>query len=126
MIKKTAIKCRFCGEELYEDEDYPRQKQRGQGVEATEFLIPTNVSGWSIVSCYLGLIGFCLPLVGLVFAIPAFICGIVALRKRKRTKAASYGSVTSDVRAIIGLVLSGLAILGWGGLALLLLTRTIK
>jgi len=112
------VKCRFCGEELYEDEeddDRPLAKRRQRdAVEATDFLVPTNVSGWSLASCYMGLIGFCLPFLGLIFAVPALIFGIVALRKRK--KSGSYSAVTSDIRAIVGLVLSSLAILGWGGL----------
>jgi hypothetical protein len=39
-----------------------------------------------------------------------------ALCKQKRT--VSYGSVTSDIRAILGLVFSSVAILLWGGLIL--------
>jgi hypothetical protein len=99
-----------------EDEDFrPRRRRpREETTEATDFLIPTNVSGWAIASCYLGLIGFCIPFVGLLFAVPALIFGIIALRKPKR--ASTYGGVTSNVRAIIGVVLSSLSILGWGGL----------
>jgi len=87
--------------------------QQSNTIEVTDFLVPTNVSAWAIASCYMGFIGFCLPFIGLIFAVPAFISGIIALRKwRKRS---SYGSVTSNIRAIIGLILSGLAILIWGG-----------
>src|SRR5262249_3894609 len=86
-----------------------------------DFIVPTNVSGASILSCYMGLVGFCLPVCGLVFAIPAVILGIIALRRRR--KAASYGAVTSDIRAIIGLVLGGLGTLyGLVLLVLLLIT----
>src|SRR5262245_23381772 len=31
--------------------------QQSNTIEATEFLVPTNVSGWAIASCYMGLIG---------------------------------------------------------------------
>jgi hypothetical protein len=109
---------------LYEgDEDReqpPRRARHESAVQPTDFLIPTNVSGWSILSCYLGLIGFCLPFIGLVFAIPAFVFGIVALLNRSRSR--TYGAVTSDVRAVIGLILSSLAILGWGSLLIVMLT----
>ena len=95
-----------------EDDDFDRpiRRRREETVEATDFLVPTNVSAWAVASCYLGLIGFCLPFIGLIFAIPAFICGIVALCKR--SKAQNYGAVTSNIRAWIGLVLSSLSILG--------------
>jgi hypothetical protein len=85
-------------------------------VGPTDFLIPTNVSPWAIGSCYLGLLGLILPFIGLILAVPAFIFGILALSKRnKRT---TYGSVTGMIRAVIGLICSGLAILIWGGLLL--------
>jgi hypothetical protein len=105
-VSVRAPECPYCGEDL---EDAPPARPE---VEATDFLVPTNVSGWAIVSCYTGLIGVCLP----PFAIPALICGIVALRRKPRGH--SYGAVTSNVRAIIGVVLGSLAILGWGGLVI--------
>jgi hypothetical protein len=46
---------------------------------------------------------------GLVFAIPALICGILALRRRRTT--GSYGAVTSDVRAILGIIFSSIGLL---------------
>jgi hypothetical protein len=55
-----------------------------------------------------------MPFLGLPIAIPAFICGIVALKKRRN--AATYGAVTSDIRAVVGLVFSIIGILVWGGL----------
>jgi len=124
LISARAERCRFCGEDLYEDEEddhrrRPRRSRKGEEIEATDFLIPTNVSGWAIACCYLGLIGFCLPLIGLLFAVPAVICGIVAIKTR--SKKGSYGAVTSNIRAIIGLVLGGLAVLGWGTFGVILL-----
>jgi hypothetical protein len=83
-------------------------------MDPSELIVPTDVSGWSIVACYAGLIGLVLP----CFAIPALICGIIALRKRKKSR--SYGSVTSDIRAIIGPVLSSLAIVLCGPLLIVL------
>jgi hypothetical protein len=134
MMPTTAPRCHHCGawleaedggperEWLDEEEERPRRRRRrSKDVEATDFLIPTNVSGWALASCYLGLIGFCLPIVGLVFAFPAFIFGIIALLKP--AKRVSYGSVTGNIRAVIGLILSGLAIIGWGGLLLFILAN---
>jgi hypothetical protein len=114
-IAVSAVLCRFCGERLEKDADglfRPLEKAQDDSPDPTQFLIPTNVSGWAIVSCYTGLIGFCLPLVGLLFAIPAVVCGIIALRTAKAD--GSYGAKTSKVRAIIGLVLGSIALLGWG------------
>jgi hypothetical protein len=117
MISTRARRCRYCGRWLDDDEDErPRRRaSRRETVEAVDFLVPHNVSGWSLASCYLGLIGFCLPLIGVPFGLVAVICGIVALRRQKE-RAVSYGEVTSNVRAIIGLILGGLAVIGWSGL----------
>jgi hypothetical protein len=123
LIRATATRCRFCGEDLTdegEEDDRPRRRPRRNTVEATDFLVPTNVSGWALASCYLGLLGFCLPLVGVVFALPAFIFGIIALR-RNRHRAETYGEVTSNARAVIGLILGGLGTVGWPVLFLIML-----
>lgn len=96
-----------------DDDDRPRRSVRRDQDDPTTLIVPTNVSGWAIASCYMGLIGFCIPLFGLVFAVPALICGIIALRKPAR--GGTYGAVTSNIRAVIGVVLSSLAILLYGG-----------
>jgi hypothetical protein len=104
-----------------DDEDWDRPippRHREQALDAADLFVPTNVSPWAIASCYFGLIGFCIPIAGLVFSIPAFICGIIAIRKRKTAQ--TYGAVTSNIRAIIGLVLSTLSILISGGLLLVI------
>ena len=129
LISRTAERCRFCGEDLYEDEERdrrrPRRRSRNQDqIEATDFIIPTNVSGWAIASCYLGLIGFCLPVIGLVFAVPAVICGIVAFKNWSNK--GSYGAVTGNIRAFIGLVLGSLAIVGWGTLGVVILLHGFR
>lgn len=104
--------------------DEPPRRRREPSIEATDFLIPTNVSGYSIASCYLGLIS-CIPLIGLLFAIIALVCGIIALRRRKKT--GSYGAVTSDARAVIGIVLSSISLIGnLGLLALVILMELTK
>jgi hypothetical protein len=59
----------------------------------------------------LGLIS-CVPVVGLVTGIIAIVCGIVALRRRKQSsRPGSYGAVTGDARAVIGIVLGSLGTL---------------
>jgi hypothetical protein len=94
-------------------DDRPRRRPPEPGVEATDFLIPTNVSGWSMAACYIGLVSCFLPVIGVVIGIVALICGIVALRRRK--KAASYGAVTSDIRAVVGMILGSLTVLSHVG-----------
>jgi hypothetical protein len=94
-----------------DEDDRPRRRREEPEFEATDILIPTGVSGYSIAACYLGLVS-CLPVVGLFFGIIALICGIIALRQRKKKCApGSYGAVTSDMRAIIGIVLGGIGTL---------------
>lgn len=96
-------------EEDEDDDDRPRRRRRQSSDDAGQFLVPTDVSAWSIIACYAGAIGCIVP----CFALPGLICAIVALLQRKTKKKSSYGSVTSDIRAVIGLVCSGVTILGW-------------
>lgn len=105
--------CRACGSSLRGPVgDLRSIKREPKGVEATDFLVPRNVSVWSLLCCYLGLIGLCLPFVGFFLAAAAILFGIIGLSKRRGD--GSYGSVTSDVRTIVGLVLATLAVLLWG------------
>jgi hypothetical protein len=116
----TEIRCCSCGRQLgtvlpvVEPVARPRQAEK-----AVDFLVPTNVSRWALASCYLGLVGFLLPLCGFFFAVPAVLCGIMALRNRPA--GGSYNAVTGNLRAIIGLTLGGLGVLVWGSLLLLFL-----
>lgn len=93
-------------------EDRPRQRRPEPEVQATDFLIPTNVSAASMAACYFGLFSCFIPLLGLVMALIALPCGIVALRRRRKG-AATYGSVTGDIRAVIGVVCSSLTLIGY-------------
>ena len=120
-VSATVEVCPHCGEDLFEDDDAPPRPPRRQAEDGTQFIIPTNVSPWAIGACYAGLVGFCLPFIGLIFAIPAVLMAIIALRKAKT--GTSYGAVTSNVRAWIGLVLGGLAVVGWGGLLVYVLLQ---
>ena len=107
-----------------DDDDYDDVRPRRRpapSVEATDFLIPTGVSGYSIAACYFGLVSCFLPFIGVLLALIALVCGIVGLRRRKRT--GTYGSVTSDVRAIIGIVLSTLTLLAHLGFVALAIIK---
>ena len=86
-----------------------RPPRREQVFEPTEILIPTGVSGYSIAACYIGLVSCFLPLIGLPFAVVAVVCGVMALRRRK--KSGTYGAVTGDIRAVVGIVLGSLTLL---------------
>src|SRR5262245_18063697 len=96
----------------YDEDDRPdRRPPPPPGVEATDFLIPTNVIGYSIATCYLGLISW-LPAIGLVTGVVAIVCGILTLRRRKTSsQPGSYGAVTGDIRAVVGIVLGTIGIL---------------
>lgn len=101
-----------------DDEDERPRRRRSRpvdddGVNAAEFLVPVNVSAWSIAACYFGLLSCVLPFIGLVLALVAFPSGIVALRRRRKNNKSDYGSITGDMRAVIGLISSGLTLVGY-------------
>jgi hypothetical protein len=101
-IKVRAIKCRFCGEYLDEDEvdDRPR---RGGGDASTEeglkWLVPIGRSGWAIAAGYCGLFS-CFPFLGALCGPLAILTGILALRHLRRDPA-----IGGKGRAIFGLVM---------------------
>jgi hypothetical protein len=102
----------------FEDEERPRpRRKREADFEATEMLIPTGVSAYSMAACYFGLFSCFIPVLGLLMALIALPCGIAALKRRK--KKATYGAVTGDIRAVVGIVCSSLTLLGY--LAILIL-----
>ena len=97
----------------YDDyDDRPRRRPEPE-VEATEFLIPTGVSAASMAACYFGVFSCVMPLLGIPMAMIALPCGIVALRRKKKKKRSTYGLVTGDVRAVIGIVFSSLTLIGY-------------
>jgi hypothetical protein len=103
-----------------DNDDEPRRPP--QDVEVTDFLFPARVRKLSIVCCYLGLLGCILPIIGLPFALIAFICGILDVRNvLRRGPHESYHSVTGTIRTVIGLVLSGLGLLIGTGLLIIIL-----
>jgi hypothetical protein len=90
-----------------------RHDETEQAVEATDFIVPTNVNPWALISAYMGLIGFCLPIIGIPFAVLAIIFAILGLRARPSKGGTTYGKVTGNIRAWIGLVLGIFGLVGW-------------
>jgi hypothetical protein len=92
----------------------PQFQAQAGGSDGTEFLIPTNVSVWSMAACYIGLLS-CVPFIGILFGVIGLTCGIIALaRRRKKASQGTYGAVTSDIRAILGIIFSVLGLGLWG------------
>ena len=88
------------------------QHGHGEG-DATGGVIPyKNLP--ALLAYYLGLASL-LPCVGLLFAIPALILGILGLRKRAQNPA-----VKGSVHAWIGIVMGGLFTLIWGAAIILM------
>ncbi len=73
----------------------------------------------ALLAYYLGLFSL-FPCLGLFLAIPAFILGIMGLRKRKQNPA-----VRGSVHAWIGIVMGGLMTLIWGGIGIVTIIALI-
>ncbi len=85
---------------------YP--SSHAQEGDATGGVIPYKNPS-ALAAYYLGLFSL-LPCIGLLFAIPAFILGIMGLKARKRNPA-----IKGSVHAWIGIVMGGLMSIIWGG-----------
>lgn len=84
----------------YDPDDYEdRTRDRDEDFNPAGLIVPLGASPFSIISCYTGLLGLCVPVLGVI----ALVTGILALRGRKKVAAANYGSVTSDIRAWVGI-----------------------
>lgn len=100
-----------------EEDDYddrprrPRRRDDRDEFEATDLIIPTNVSVWSMLACYLGIFGCLIPFLGFFMGILAIIFGFVAFKKKKKRD--SYGAVTGDIRAVVGIICGALTIIGY-------------
>lgn len=110
-----------------ERDDYDERPRRRHEPEigATDFLIPTDVSVYSMAACYLGLFSCFIPLLGLLMALVGLLCGIKALRQRKK-RAATYGAVTGDIRAILGVICSTITLLAYLVVGVLFLVGNLK
>lgn len=98
------------------DDDRPRRRRRDDDVEdrddlgnsALSAVVPIGGSIWALLSLYLSLLSCVipgLPLLSLIF-------GIVALVTHKQK--ASYGSITGNIRAVLGILISLVVIVGQG------------
>ncbi len=81
--------------------------------DATGGLIPYK-NPHALIAYYLGLFSL-FPILGLFLAIPAFVLGIIGLRKRNQNPA-----IRGSVHAWIGIVMGGMMTLLWSGLLVLL------
>lgn len=80
-------------------------------IGVADFLVPRKVSGFSVAAFFFGLIGL-FPLIGFFFAVPGLIFAIIALLRKRQ--GVTYGSVTSDIRAVLGLIMAGIGTVVWG------------
>lgn len=78
-----------------------RPEQEGDG---TGGLIPYK-NPHALIGYYLGIVGL-FPLLGLVFSIPAFILGIIGLRKRSQNPIIK-GSVHAWIAIVLGFIATG-------------------
>ena len=88
-------------------------RRRGEG-DATGGIIPYK-NPPALIAYYLGLFSL-LPLVGLLLGIPAFILGIMGLKKRKQNP-----EVKGSVHAWIGILMGGLMSIIWGFLIVVMI-----
>ena len=115
-VSPTARRCRNCGEYL-DDDDYDDDRRGG---DATDFVVPTNVSVWSLLAGYAGLFGCLFPGLGLL----GVVFGLMGLKQAKRKpRKGGYGSATSDVRAWVGVVLGTIWTLLWLGVGVALIVK---
>lgn len=89
----------------------PPPTPQGEG-DATGGVIPYKNPA-ALTAYYLGLFSL-LPCLGILLAIPAFILGIIGLRKRKQNPA-----IRGGVHAWIGVIMGGLFTLIWGAMIVL-------
>ena len=71
----------------------------------------------ALVAYYLGIFSL-VPVAGLLPAVPAFVLGIIGLKKQKRQP-----EVKGGVHAWVGIILGGLMALLWGGILIALIAR---
>tara|TARA_B100000029_G_scaffold469843_1_gene508081 strand:+ start:1850 stop:2212 length:363 start_codon:yes stop_codon:yes gene_type:complete len=95
----------YQGDLSIEPAGHVTQQEEG---DATGGIIPYKNQP-ALVAYYLGLFSL-LPCIGVVLAIPAFILGIMGLKKRKENPA-----VKGSVHAWIGIIMGGIFALVWGG-----------
>ena len=78
-------------------------------------VVPLGVSIWALLSFYLSLLSCLIPGLGLL----AILFGAIAFFTHKHQ--ASYGSVTGNMRAVLGIMIGVLTSLGWMALLVIAL-----
>ena len=96
----------------------PIAAMRQPGEDATGGLIPYN-NVPALVAYYLGLFSL-FPVVGFFLAVPAFVLGVIGLKKRKANPA-----IRGSVHAWIGIVMGGLFTVIWGLVGLLIIVAIV-
>ncbi len=81
-------------------------------------LIPTKNPS-SLAAYYLGFLSL-LPVIGLIFSVPALVFGVLALRALSRDPQIEGGG-----HAWVGIVLAVLSIMIWGGILVLVLLAAV-
>ena len=99
-----------------DEDDRPRRRRRDAEEESAEDLgasplsavVPIGGSVWALLSFYLALLSCIvpIPLLGLI----AILLGLVAFFTHKHK--ASYGSVTGNMRAILGILIGFITMVG--------------
>ena len=85
--------------------------------DATGGIIPYK-NGPALAAYYLGIFSL-LPCIGVVLAIPAFILGIIGLKKKKENPA-----VRGSAHAWIGIIMGGIFTLVWGAAIVMMFLGT--
>ena len=116
-ILAAARVCRYCRTDLsLTPQDLAAGRDRSQADNTMGGLIPYR-NAPALVAYYLGIFSL-VPVAGLLPAVPAFVLGIIGLKKQKRQP-----EVKGGVHAWVGIILGGLMALLWGGILIALIAR---
>lgn len=115
-----------------DDDDRPRKRRRRDEDEDEDSddlgnsplgaVVPLGTSIWALASFYLALLSCILPLplLGLI----AIVCGGAAFFTQKHQ--ASYGSITGNIRAVLGVVIGLITMIGYSIFWIMMATGKIR